>query len=85
MPATSPYGGLPFSNSAGSYVNFWPAESVSIPDEEEEEEEVLFLTSRERIYDACRRMGYGNESAHEVTRGLLRYLVIPERNPYARD
>ena len=50
-----------------------------------EEDEVLFLTSRDRIYDAFIRWyrhsgedtSYSTAQALEMSRGLMRYLVIP--------
>ncbi len=50
-----------------------------------DEDEILFLTSRERIYDAFVRWyrGTGEDSiyskaqATEMSRGLMRYLRVP--------
>lgn len=51
----------------------------------DEDEEVLFLTSRQRIYDAYvrwyahsgDRSGYAIQQALETSRTLMRYLRVP--------
>lgn len=51
----------------------------------DDEDEVLFLTSRDRIFDAFirwyRHAGedtvYSRAQALEMSRGLMRYLVVP--------